>query len=101
MLSAMLSHPSTTVHTLARATEIYDAVRRPEASRVAAISRDAGLLYMLSYPGLVPDDDGGGHERTLGDISDRIRRDWVWAWDTSAQADLENAVAMLQAEAKC
>ena len=74
-------------------------MRRPAAQRVAAVSREAGLLYTLNFPGLTLEDDGGRGEEGLQEIYRRIRSNWKWAWDTSAQPDLERAVAMLEGEA--
>lgn len=95
VLSALLSHPSTTAHTAARAAAVYDAVRRPEAQRVAEVSREAGQLYTCNYPGLVsgPESDGG---EMLQETYERIRSGWEWAWESSAQPDLERAMAMLE-----
>ena len=95
MLAALLAHPATTVHTLERAAQIYDAVRRPVAQRVAALSREAGLLYTLNFPGLNLE-GGGSKEETLQQIYARLRGNWEWAWETSALPDVERAGAILE-----
>ncbi|GJE93196.1 FAD/NAD(P)-binding domain-containing protein [Phanerochaete sordida] len=95
ILSALLTHPATTAHTAERAAAVYDAVRRPEAQRVAEVSREAGQLYTFNYPDLVPDPESDGEEM-LQETYERIRRGWEWAWESSARPDLERAVAMLE-----
>ncbi|EKM50052.1 uncharacterized protein PHACADRAFT_264550 [Phanerochaete carnosa HHB-10118-sp] len=95
ILSALLTHPSTTVHSLERAAKIYDAIRRPAAQRVAVLSREAALLYTFNYPGLTLDRDGCREEQ-LQKIYKRIVNNWAWAWETTAQPDLERAIAMLE-----
>ena len=80
------------------------------AQHVASVSRDAGLLYTLNYPGLSFDGPataasgkvnghgvgGVGAEERLQEVYARIRMNWEWAWDTSAEGDLERAVRMFE-----
>lgn len=108
LLGTLLAHASP--HTsIARVAEVYDAVRRPAAQRVASVSRDAGLLYTFNYPGLEVRGDVGGRpngegqedeeeKRKLHEVYRRVRENWVWAWDTSVDGDVERAVSMLSSE---
>ena len=98
ILSALLTHPHTTLRTLTQATAIYDAVRRPFAQRIAELSREAGILYTLNYPGLTFPDrrDRGKDKDRLEAIYERIRANWSWAWETTADSERERAVAMLE-----
>ncbi|KAI0343322.1 FAD/NAD(P)-binding domain-containing protein [Trametopsis cervina] len=125
LLGTLLAHtPHNTP--IARVAEVYDAVRRPAAQRVASVSRDAGLLYTFNYPGLEVRGDVGGHgascapeeramggqngedgreteaekenQRKLHEVYRRVRENWVWAWDTSVDGDVERAVRMLSSE---
>ncbi|KAI0682373.1 FAD/NAD(P)-binding domain-containing protein [Cytidiella melzeri] len=99
ILGILLTHPlCTTPHHLPRVAQVYDAVRRPVAQHVASVSRDAGLLYTLNYPGLT---FGGGEEKEmegekLEEVYARIRMNWEWAWDTSVDGDVERAVRMFE-----
>ncbi|KAI0091616.1 hypothetical protein BDY19DRAFT_983890 [Irpex rosettiformis] len=102
---ASLSSPSCSSYpktkTLQRISRIYDAVRRPMAQHVASVSRDAGLLYTLNYPGLTfdPSSSAGGvrsEEEKLQEVYSRIRMNWEWAWETSADGDVERAVRMFE-----
>ncbi len=77
------------------------------------------MLYTLNYPGLTFDSPGstptsngvnrmngverGGRggvgaeeEERLQEVYARIRMNWEWAWDTSAEGDLERAVGMFE-----
>ena len=98
ILSALLSHPHTTLRTLSQATAVYDAVRRPFAQRIAELSREAGILYTLNYPGLTFSDrrDRGKDREKLEAIFERVRGNWAWAWETTADGERERAVAMLE-----
>ena len=71
-------------------------MRRPAAQRVAALSREAGLLYTLNYPGLTLGAGGDADERALQEIYRRLCANWEWAWETSVEGDLERAVGMLE-----
>lgn len=129
ILGTLLTHPhafspsssssSSPTHTLQRIAKVYDAVRRPMAQHVASVSRDAGMLYTLNYPGLTFDSpsshstptsngvngiNGGGGRGGVGaeegerlqEVYARIRMNWEWAWDTSAEGDLERAVGLFE-----
>ena len=80
-------------------------MRRPVAQRVAAVSREAGLLYTLNYPGLTLERRRQQHGRgaasekdaeTLQQIYARVRANWEWAWETTIDGDLQRALSMLQ-----
>ena len=98
ILATLLAHPLTTRRTLARAAEVYDAVRRPVAQRVAAVSREAGMLYTLSFPGLAfPEGrERAGDAERLQAVYERVRDNWKWAWETTVDADVARAVGMLE-----
>lgn len=72
-------------------------MRRPVAQRVAAASREAGLLYTLNYPGLTLDGGArGGDAEQLREIFRRLCENWRWAWETTVDEDVRRAVAMLE-----
>ena len=98
ILSALLAHPHTTLRNLAQVTAIYDAVRRPFAQRIAELSREAGILYTLNYPGLsFPERrDRGKDKDKLDAIYERVRANWAWAWETSVEEDVRRAVGMVE-----
>ncbi|KAI0630491.1 salicylate hydroxylase [Trametes polyzona] len=100
VLSRLLIDPRTTRATLGRALRAYDAVRRPFSQRVQAASRENGLLYTLNFPGHTF--DGGpaalgtsADREKLARIRERIQRNWEWAWETTADADVQRALRML------
>ncbi|OCH96283.1 FAD/NAD(P)-binding domain-containing protein [Obba rivulosa] len=96
VLATLLGHPSTSIATLPRALQIYDAVRRPFAQHVAKVSRDNGLLFTMNYPGLTLESPGEDVPRKLAELSSRIKKKWEWAWESSVDDDVERAVRMLE-----
>ncbi|OBZ74163.1 Salicylate hydroxylase [Grifola frondosa] len=81
VLSTLLGHRRATRATLPRVLQVYDAVRRPFAQRVAESSRENGMLYTLNFPGLTfdaPVYDADAEK--LAEIRARIRMNWEWAW---------------------
>jgi salicylate hydroxylase len=107
-------HPAGTSDLPCVAT-VFDAVRRPMAQHVATVSREAGLLFTLNYPGLELDFPhrqrtprgraARRHEEesvarseeadTLQQIYARVRANWEWAWETRPDSDLRRALEML------
>ncbi|EMD39109.1 hypothetical protein CERSUDRAFT_104377 [Gelatoporia subvermispora B] len=96
VLSTLLGHPLTTLATLPRALQIYDAIRRPFAQHVAKVSRDNGLLFTMNYPGLTIDSPADDVPRKLTELSSHIKKKWEWAWESSVSEDVERAVGMLE-----
>lgn len=98
LLAMLLGHPRTTIDTLPRALEIYDAVRRPFTRTAAEGSKENALLYTLNYPSLKFDQPERHDEKRLQRLSEvchRIRKNWEWVWNTTLDSDVERAVAML------
>ncbi|EKM57327.1 uncharacterized protein PHACADRAFT_172966 [Phanerochaete carnosa HHB-10118-sp] len=98
ILSALLTHPSTTVRDLERVSGIFDTIRRPAAQRVASLSRESALLYTFNYPGLTLDRDDCREEQ-LQRIHEQMVNRQAWTWETTAEPDLERAIAMLEGRA--
>ncbi|KZT64400.1 salicylate hydroxylase [Daedalea quercina L-15889] len=97
LLATLLGHPKTTLSTLARALQIYDAVRRPYAQNVAETSRECGMLFTFNYPGLSSRDiQTGQMAEKLRAVAETIQRKWSWAWDSTLDGDLARAVRMLE-----
>ncbi|KAJ7625713.1 hypothetical protein FB45DRAFT_922131 [Roridomyces roridus] len=99
ILATVLGHPSTTRETLARALRIHDEIRRPAALGVQESSRLNGRYFSFSA-------DGVGHdfERCQGtQLWDRLQKlhglvvkNWEWAWATSVDGSIQNALRMLE-----
>ncbi|KAF5379482.1 hypothetical protein D9615_006637 [Tricholomella constricta] len=95
VLATLLGHPSTTRETLHRALHIFDVVRRPKALEVAEKSRRNGQLFMLqdqSFEAL----SKKAIQDTLSALSEEFTKTWEWAWTTSIDEDLQEALRLLQ-----
>ena len=99
VLATLLGDSRTTLSTIDRALRAYDAVRRPFAQRVAATSRENGLLYTLNFPGLTFDRPVARADREdlarLAEIRSRVETNWQWAWTTTIDGDVSRALRML------
>lgn len=96
MLATLLGHPCTTLDTIPRALQVYNAVRRPYANQVAERSRVNGHYFTMQYNGVDFDRISGDEQwDQLQGLGDAITRNWEWAWSTTL--DVTEAVRMLEA----
>jgi salicylate hydroxylase len=97
VLATVLGHPGTTRETLGRALSVYDHIRRPMALKVMEKSRLNGQYFSLHAGGLDFDRLAG---RELDDklqlLGDTFTKNWEWAWTTSADAMVHEALRMLE-----
>ncbi|CCM00599.1 uncharacterized protein FIBRA_02635 [Fibroporia radiculosa] len=96
ILAVLLGHKNTTAGTLARALQVYDAIRRPFAQGAAARSHLGGLLYTFNAPGFTPSELNAGGAPKLVELAERVRQNFKWVWETSLDVDVERAVKMLE-----
>ncbi|KAL0954233.1 hypothetical protein HGRIS_005361 [Hohenbuehelia grisea] len=119
ILCTLLAHPLTTRTTTSRALRIYDTIRRPIAEEIAERALLNGRLFGLQLPehedlaytfnarSSMSSNDPRVYERfhadrhpeRLGEVGEAIKANWRWAWATSAEAPLREAVRRLEAEA--
>ncbi|KAF4577356.1 hypothetical protein EYR40_009285 [Pleurotus pulmonarius] len=92
VLCSLLGHHLTVASTIPRALSIYDEIRRPIAMEVAERSLINGRLFGLQLPGLDADKDAD----RLPEIGDAIKANWRWAWSTTAEAPLKEALQRLE-----
>lgn len=61
------------------------------------LSRSNGLLYELNGPGFEDIQTGNSAipEEKLQELGKQASGHWEWAWSTSAEDDLQEALAML------
>ena len=69
---------------ISEAFKVYDAIRRPRSQRLVTTSREAGQLYHF--------------ELTENDqqLKENLENRMKWIWDADHQAELDQAVAMLE-----
>lgn len=92
ILSALLSHPRTTLRNVAQVLQVYSRVRLPLASQVAERSRRNGRHFSLHEPGSEITAAG------LPELGQRIYQNFEWAWNTDPGVDMRRAMEMLEAE---
>ncbi|KAF8075333.1 hypothetical protein FPV67DRAFT_1728536 [Lyophyllum atratum] len=94
ILATLLGHPTTTRDVLHRALGAFDQVRRPKALEIAARSRRNGQLFTFHGQGLegLPEDALLSKLRAL---SEEFTRNWEWAWTTSIDGSVQEALRLL------
>ncbi|KAJ8496542.1 hypothetical protein ONZ45_g12408 [Pleurotus djamor] len=92
VLCSLLGHQLTTVKTISRALQIYDEIRRPIAMEVAERSLINGRLFGLQLPGFNADKE----PERLTEVGEAIKANWRWAWSTTAEAPLLEALRRLE-----
>ncbi|KAF8996101.1 salicylate 1-monooxygenase [Cyathus striatus] len=97
-LGSLLGHPSTTKETLARALSIYDQYRRPFSTDVANRSFVNGQHYTFAndqfdYFGCTVE----AKATRLKEVGEAITKNWEWAWFTTIDESLEEALDELSA----
>lgn len=98
VLATVLGHARTTRESLGRALKVYDHIRRPMALKVVEKSRLSGQYFSLHIGGQGFDHLSG---KDLGNklhlLGDTFTKNWEWAWTTSANAMINEAIRMLEA----
>jgi salicylate hydroxylase len=96
MLALLLGHPNTRKQTISRALAIYDHIRGPFACRVQERARLNGLYFTFNCPEIdfdvVPEHDLLPKLWLLGQV---FTKNWEWAWSTSAEGSIRDAMNML------
>ena len=89
----------TTSHTLDRALQVYDAVRRPFAQFVADKSWDNGLVFTFNHPEfpITGQESDEELDRILDQMVQRAKKNMSWAYTTYIQDDVKRAFDMLEA----
>lgn len=94
-MAIALGHPSTTRENLPRALSIFDRVRRPVAHDVHERNRINGQYFTFHHTDI---SDGLSTEETLKrlhDLSYKFTKNWEWAWTTSAEPVVREAMELL------
>ncbi|KAF8072155.1 hypothetical protein FPV67DRAFT_1748853 [Lyophyllum atratum] len=92
ILATLLGHHLTTLESVPSALAIYDQIRRPVAMEVAQRSLINGRLFGLQLPGVPLDND----PERLPELGDAIKENWKWTWSTTLDADVKQAVRLLE-----
>ncbi|KAF8888107.1 salicylate hydroxylase [Infundibulicybe gibba] len=96
-LATLLGHPATTRETLHRALRIYDQVRRPYALRMQEKSRLNGRYFTMNVDGLNFDTLSGDRLREkLHQLGETFTKNWEWAWTTTIDSSLQQAIQLLE-----
>lgn len=95
-MANLLGHPKTSIDTISRALGIYDAIRRPFSQRTVELSRENARLFSLSFPGLTNDNIADRRSEKLQELHGHVRDNWEWCWTTTIDADLQQAMAVLE-----
>ncbi|KAF9044499.1 FAD/NAD(P)-binding domain-containing protein [Hymenopellis radicata] len=101
ILYTVLSHRSTHRGNLERALSIYDAIRRPAALRVQERSRLAGQYFTFSNEGMPSHLDRMSETQqwdTLQQLGKKFTKNWEWAWATSVDSSVQEALRLLEAQ---
>ncbi|TFK66167.1 FAD/NAD(P)-binding domain-containing protein [Pluteus cervinus] len=92
ILATLLGHSLTTRDNLDQVLEIYDMIRRPMATEVQERSLLNGRYFGLQLPGL----DSKKEVECLHEIGDAIKYNWEWAWSTTIDPYVQDAIQMLE-----
>ncbi|KAF7292584.1 hypothetical protein MIND_01155900 [Mycena indigotica] len=105
ILGLLLGHSSTNIHTLGRSLNAFDQVRRPRAQQVARVSRLAARYFTFEIDGVGVDFSADfGHPaagsnpvgwETLQRLHHEVVKNWEWAWNTSVDESIQEALSML------
>ncbi|KAL0577547.1 hypothetical protein V5O48_004445 [Marasmius crinis-equi] len=97
VLAELLGHPSITLHTVSRALEVYDGIRRPWANEVAKRCQFNGRCYGLHFDNF-PFENASpcDTEQKLDEMGDRLLEGWDWCWRTSVRHSLDDALRKLR-----
>jgi 2-polyprenyl-6-methoxyphenol hydroxylase-like FAD-dependent oxidoreductase len=85
MLANLLANRRTTRASAPRVLQVYSQARQPAVTRVAALSRQNGLLFSLSDPA-----------KSLSELAHRIQQSWDEAHEGDPLADVRRALDMLE-----
>ncbi|TFK64958.1 FAD/NAD(P)-binding domain-containing protein [Pluteus cervinus] len=97
-LATLLSHPSVTRSTIHTALTVYDEIRRPASQEAATRTRLSGR-YITFADDLSSSFWQKGRAEQLEElraIGMAVEKNWVWAWTTSVQDDVERALIRLE-----
>jgi len=96
LLATLLGHSRTTFGSAPRALQVYDTVRRPFTSEISRRNRLAGRQLMLfgnsaEWNSCTAD----VLKNRLQELGGAITSNWDWAWLTTLDRTLEEAIGML------
>ncbi|KAG6836352.1 hypothetical protein H0H93_008908 [Arthromyces matolae] len=94
VLAALLGHKLANRGSLSEVLHIYDTLRRPFALDIAQRSFDNGKYLSLTHPDF-PAGDGMNEER-LRELGEVITEKWTWAWETSLDQTIREAIELLE-----
>ncbi|RXW17572.1 hypothetical protein EST38_g8284 [Candolleomyces aberdarensis] len=97
VLATLLTHPSTTRHNLSRALSIFDHVRRPVAHDVHERNRLNGQYFTFHHTSPSEELSLSPEERLrrLKELGETFTKNWEWAWMTSAEPVVREALQLL------
>ncbi|KAJ4490652.1 hypothetical protein J3R30DRAFT_3751372 [Lentinula aciculospora] len=103
ILATVLGHPSTNRSNVAhRALRVYDNIRCPFAYKVMQVSRANGRHLTLELDEGVPVDLDSLPPKQQWDYLQRLGntvvKNWEWAWTTSIDTSLKEALHMLESQ---
>lgn len=95
-MATLLGHYRTTFNSIPRALQVYDTVRRPFASEVSRRNHLAGRQLMFfgnnaDWSSCTVD----VLHRRLQELGGAICNNWDWAWLTTLDRALDEAIGML------
>ncbi|KAF8217161.1 hypothetical protein K438DRAFT_1748263 [Mycena galopus ATCC 62051] len=97
ILATVLGHQRTTRENLPRALRIFDEIRRPAALGVAEASRLNGRYFSFEVDGVDFDRYTGPQLwDKLQTLNMAIVKNWEWAWNTSVDGLIQDALRMLE-----
>ncbi|KAF7300219.1 hypothetical protein MKEN_01345700 [Mycena kentingensis (nom. inval.)] len=99
ILAKLLGNPATTRENVHNALRAFDEARRPLAHRIADGCRENGRYFSLAVDGV---DFGNGRQtpetwKNLQQLHALVVKNWEWAWTTSIDSTLEDALQMFEA----
>ncbi|EGO26930.1 hypothetical protein SERLADRAFT_414770 [Serpula lacrymans var. lacrymans S7.9] len=97
ILAALLSHPQTTRDSIPLALDVYDQIRRPYSIKISQSSRLNGRYFTFQYDGGEDLEHCTDEElkARLVDLGLAFTDNWKWAWSTTVDGMLAEAVQTL------
>lgn len=96
ILGHLLSHPLSTIDTVATSLKVYEDMRLDFANRIISNSRDIGLMYEFNGP--IYDGRKGVSQEVLDEWGKAICERWEFQWTGSPAEELQQATAQLEAQ---
>ncbi|KAF9070947.1 hypothetical protein BDP27DRAFT_560479 [Rhodocollybia butyracea] len=96
ILATALGHPSINRNNVQRALGVYDTIRCPISHKVMEASRRNGRYFTFELGGVDLDRMPPQKQRDyLQRLASNVKRSWEWAWNTSVDSSVQEALRML------